>query len=38
MVLLVCLLLSNCASSYKKIAPETLNYSSKNSLNGITFE
>lgn len=35
---LVCLLLSNCASSYKKIAPETLNYSSKNILNGISFE
>ena len=35
MALLVCLLLSNCASSYKKIAPETLNYSSKNSLNSI---
>jgi hypothetical protein len=38
MAFLVCLFLSNCASTYKKIAPETLNYSSKNSLNGVSFE
>jgi hypothetical protein len=38
MAFLVCLLLSNCASSYKKIEPEILNYSSKNTKSGITFE
>jgi len=38
MAFLVCLLLSNCASSYKKIAPETLYYSSKSNLNSIVLE
>lgn len=38
MAFLACLLLSNCASSYKKIAPETLNYSSKSNLNSIVLE
>jgi hypothetical protein len=38
MAFLVCLLLSNCASSYKKIAPETLNYSSRSNVSNLVLE
>ena len=38
MVASVCLLLTSCASSYKKIKPKSLSYSSQNSSNNVTLE